>query len=191
MVVCDWGEPCCWACGKSAIKDEELCRFFENNPDTADTTFYKKLYDLKAVKSHLNRCHIHPNALGGTDSAENLFLMCEECHVLSPDTTNRSAFFRWVYDRRQRYSMGIMRPREALKRIDDELFRRGLPPLVECLGMAKAKYPISDIKEYMRDRVGFHCSSVSETSMIVGATDWILHDLVRHLLSDENKPLCG
>lgn len=191
MVVRDWGEPCCWACGCPAIKDEELNRFFENNPDTADHTFYKKLYDLKSVKHELNRCHIHPNALGGSDSPENLFLMCEECHALSPDTINRSAFFRWVYDRRHQFVFGVMHPRETLKRIDEELSRRGLPPLVECFAMAKSTYPISDIKEFMRDRVGTHCSSVAESSLIVGATDWILHDLLTHLLSDENKPLCG
>lgn len=191
MAVDDWGEPCCWACGEPAIKDDALCRFFENNPDTANSAFYKKLYDLKSVKSKLNRCHIHPNALGGTDSPENLFLMCEECHALSPDTTNRSAFFRWVYDRRKQYVHGRMCPSEMLRRIDEELARRGLPPLVKCFEMAKSSYEFSDLKEFMRDRVGFHCSSVSESSMIVGFVDWILHDLVGHLLSDKNKPLCG
>lgn len=185
LVVYDWGEPCCWACGKPAINDKELHRFFEAHPDTVSTDFFKSLYALKTVKHHLNRCHILPNALGGSDSPENLFLMCEECHTLSPDTTNRAAFFRWVYDRRQRYTRGIMHPKEMLRRIDDELSRRGLPPLVDCLSMAKSRYELSDIGEFMRDRVGFHCSRVVESSLIVGATDWILHDLTRHILSSE------
>lgn len=191
IVVYDWGEPCCWACEEPAIRNQDLERFFDAHPDTASPDFFKKLYDLKSVKSKLNRCHIHPNALGGEDSPENLFLMCEECHALSPDTTNRSAFFRWVYDRRQKYYMGLMKPKEIIKRIDEELSRRGLPPLVECVKMAKAPYELSDCDEFMRERVGSHCSRVVESSMIVGATDWILHDLVRHLLSDENKPQCG
>lgn len=191
IVVEDWGEPCCWACGEYAVKDEELRRFFENNPDTASDDFFKKLYNLKSLKHHLNRCHIHPNALGGADSPENLFLMCEECHALSPDTINRAAFFRWVYDRRQKYYRGVMAPSEVLARIDEELSRRGLPPLVECFRMAKSKYPISDIEEFMRGRVGSHCSSVVESSMIVGATDWILHDLVKHLLSDDSQSQGG
>lgn len=183
-VVEDWGEPCCWACGEPAINDRELERFFDAHTDTEEHDFYKKLYALKSVRHNLNRCHIHPNALGGADSPENLFLMCEECHALSPDTTNRSAFFRWVYDRRKQYVHGRICPSEMLKRIDAELSRRGLPPLVKCLEMAKSPYKITDIDEFMRDRVGFHCSSVTESSMIVGATDWILHDLIQHLLSE-------
>lgn len=191
VVVYDWGEPCCWACEKPAIHDQDLERFFDAHPDTESPDFFKKLYDLKSVRSKLNRCHIHPNALGGADSPENLFLMCEECHELSPDTTNRTAFFRWVYDRRQRYFLGVMKPREILDRIDEELSRRGLPPLIKCLETAKSPYQISDVEEFMRNRVGSHCSSVVESSLIVGATDWFLHDLMTHLLSDENEPRCG
>ena len=191
LVVEDWGEPCCWACGEPATNDQELVRFFDAHAGTENPDFFKKLYALKSVKHSLNRCHIHPNALGGTDSPENLFLMCENCHVLSPDTTNRTAFFRWVYDRRKQYVHGRMCPSEMLKRIDVELSRRGLPPLVKCLGMAKSHYEITDFDEFMRDRVGFHCSSVVETSMVVGATDWILHDLTKHLLSDDNQSQCG
>ena len=184
-VVDDWGEPCCWACGDLAIGDEDLGRFFNAHKDTGFPDFYKKLYALKTVRSHLNRCHIIPNALKGEDSPENLFLMCERCHALSPDTTNRAAFFRWVYDRKKRYTHGRMSPRETLKRIDDELARRGLPTLVECMSMAKHPYEFTDVDEFMRDRVGFHCSRVVESSLIVGATDWILHDLVKHLLAGE------
>ena len=187
VVVYDWGEPCCWACGKAAVKDNVLHSFFENNPETKGDDFFKKLYALKSLKSKLNRCHIKPNALGGADSPENLFLMCEECHTLSPDTINRAAFFRWVYDRRQQFVSGRMAPKEVLGKIEEELARRGLPPLVKCLETAKAHYEFSDIDEFMRTRVGLHCSSVSDTSLIVGATDWILHDLVTHLLSDTNQ----
>lgn len=191
MVVFDWGEPCCWACGRYAVKDKELYQFFESNPDTASDDFFKKLYNLKSLKHELNRCHIRPNALGGADSPENLFLMCEECHILSPDTVNRAAFFRWVYDRRQMFVDGRLRPIEMYNRIEAELSRRGLPPLAQCIAMAKQPYELSDLGEFMRERVGFHCTSVADSSMIVGITDWILHDLVRHLLSDENKPQCG
>lgn len=187
IVVDDWGEPSCWACGEPAIGDKELIRFFDAHSDVDIVDFCKKLYALKPLKHKLNRCHIKPNALGGADSPENLFLMCEECHALSPDTTNRAAFMRWVYDRRQRYTHGIMKPSEMLRRIDEELSSRGLPPLMECIGTAKSKYEITDVDEFMRDRVGTHCSSVAESSLVVGATDWILHDLLKHLLNVENE----
>ena len=191
VVVYDWGEPCCWACGERAIGDDELSRFFDAHPDTVSHDFFKKLYALKPVRSHLNRCHIVPNALNGPDSPENLFLMCEECHALSPDTINLAAFFRWVYDRKKKYIQGRLHPREVIRRIDDELSRRGLPPLVECLSMAKSPFELTDIEEFMRDRVGFHCSHITESSLIVGATDWILHDWLSHLLGDDNQSQCG
>lgn len=187
FVIDDWGEPSCWACGELAIGDDALCRFFDAHQDAASEDFYKKLYALKPVKSKLNRCHIKPNALGGEDSPENLFLMCEECHVLSPDTTNRAAFLRWVYDRKQRYTHGVMAPREMVRRINDELSRRGLPDLMSCIGSAKSTYPMSDIYEFMRENVGSHCSQVVESTIVVAATDWILHDLTTHLLDLGNE----
>lgn len=182
LVVNDWGEPCCWACGRPAIKDEELLRFFNEHPDSSGSEFFKKLYDLKSLKSKLNRCHIRPNALGGADSPENLFLMCEECHHLSPDTTNVAAFFRWVYDRKQKYVLGTLNPRETFRLIDEELSRRGLPPLMKCIEVAKQPYVMSDINEFLNNSIGTHGGKVSESSMIVGITDWILHDITRSVL---------
>lgn len=54
------------------------------------------------VRSKLNRCHIIPHSAGGEDNPNNLFLLCEDCHINSPDTSNQSNFFRWVYNRRMK-----------------------------------------------------------------------------------------
>lgn len=47
-------------------------------------------------KVPLQRCHIIPKSLGGTDTVDNLFLMCKECHDLAPNTPSRTAFLKWV-----------------------------------------------------------------------------------------------
>lgn len=94
MPVADWGEPECWACGKY-IK-------INNNNDNL-----KKTWNDKKVASKLNRCHIIPKALGGLNSPENMFLMCEECHYLSPDTIYKKGFFIWVYDRKKCFEKTI------------------------------------------------------------------------------------
>ena len=84
--VIDWGEPSCWA-----------CRFH-----------YGTKYDIKRSdvgwdtilhcwsKIPLQRCHIIPRSLGGTDDVSNLFLMCRECHDLAPNTSIPAIFFEWA-----------------------------------------------------------------------------------------------
>ncbi len=43
----------------------------------------------------LQRCHIIPHSLGGSDHPSNLLLMCESCHTVSPDTSNERYFWKW------------------------------------------------------------------------------------------------
>jgi hypothetical protein len=82
----DWGEPGCWACGfhygaKYDIKQsdaswEEILRCWDRIP--------------------LQRCHIVPRSLEGSNDLANLFLMCRECHDQAPNTNISEIFFEWV-----------------------------------------------------------------------------------------------
>jgi hypothetical protein len=82
-----YDEPHCWACGygwkrKSAptnqsFSDDELANIYDR-------------------EKHLQRCHIIPRSLGGSDDVSNLFLMCSECHDLAPNTSSSDSFFKWV-----------------------------------------------------------------------------------------------
>ena len=190
LVMVDTGEPCCWGCGKYAVKDDEL-ESFDNDPAVTKDNYFKKLYSLPTLKSRLNRCHIVPKALGGADSPENLFLMCEDCHALSPDTVNRAAFFRWVYDRNQRYISGRMSGQEVIRRINEELNRRGFPDLVGCitkLGAGDKVKGVSssvmfdDMNEWLDSRINTHANAYSETTLICGCVDWIIHTLNKLVL---------
>lgn len=93
----DWGEPSCWACGKWCGE--------KYNVQSPDETNFKALWN----KVPLQRCHIIPKSLGGSDDPENLFLMCTECHDLAPDTTSREVFLLWAS--KQNYS----------KRLDEKI----------------------------------------------------------------------
>ena len=95
-ILIDKGELNCWAC------------------------------DMPEENCELQRCHILAESLGGEGYAENLFLMCERCHEESPDTTNREAFFRWVYKRRKTYSSGSHNAESLLNAINEELTARGM-----------------------------------------------------------------
>lgn len=81
----DWGEPSCWACGKIDNK----------------VNLNKGLNTMKDIynawnNTNLQRCHIVPKSLGGSNDMSNLFLMCSECHDEAPDTTSKKIFLNWV-----------------------------------------------------------------------------------------------
>lgn len=85
-VFIDWGEPSCWACGFHYEAKYDIKR-----PDAS----WEEIF-LCWEKIPLQRCHIIPRSLGGSDSVGNLFLMCRECHDLAPNTSIPEIFFEWV-----------------------------------------------------------------------------------------------
>jgi 5-methylcytosine-specific restriction endonuclease McrA len=85
-LLIDWGEPSCWACGFHYGTKYDIMR--------ADATWSEVL--KKWNEMPLQRCHIVPRSLGGSDDADNLFLMCRECHDLAPNTTVPEVFFEWA-----------------------------------------------------------------------------------------------
>lgn len=48
-----------------------------------------------AQKRNLQRCHIVPRALGGTELPENLVLLCGQCHAEAPNVSDPE--FMWVW----------------------------------------------------------------------------------------------
>ena len=83
--TCPWNgfldEPACFACG--FFKDEE-------SKTTGWTTW------TKAGKNGLERCHIIPHSLGGSNTVDNFVLLCKKCHELSPDIGDSQFLFDWM-----------------------------------------------------------------------------------------------
>lgn len=44
----------------------------------------------------LQRCHIIPHALGGSDAPENLVLLCGRCHQEAPNVTDPQIMWDWL-----------------------------------------------------------------------------------------------
>lgn len=88
-VITDYYEPSCWACGNWIHNEYEGERIRKGD---SKSLWNDSIYELE-------RCHIIPRALGGSDTADNLFLMCPHCHKASPDTTDVDYFFDWVMKR--------------------------------------------------------------------------------------------
>ena len=82
----DWGEPSCWACGFHYQDKYDI-----KNPDAR---WDKILNCWENIP--LQRCHIIPRSLGGTNDVTNLFLMCRQCHDLAPNTDIPEIFFEWA-----------------------------------------------------------------------------------------------
>ena len=106
IVIEDYGEPECWLCGKPFhLHNSEKNNYYklvesENEKDI------ESIYDLKSVKSSLERCHIVPHSLGGSDDEDNLFLLCKKCHAQSPDVLKKEYFLKYIYDKRKEYIWG-------------------------------------------------------------------------------------
>jgi len=82
----DWGEPGCWACGFHYDDKYDITQ--------SDARWDEILGGWDRIP--LQRCHIIPRSLGGTDDVSNLFLMCRECHDLAPNTSIPEVFFEWT-----------------------------------------------------------------------------------------------
>lgn len=98
-VVEDWGEPCCWGCGRG-FHEVYGMRKYDRLVGSDDIDDIAAIWDLTPVE--LERCHVLADAAGGEDKPENLFLLCHRCHAESPDTTEPPYFFRWVHRQRRR-----------------------------------------------------------------------------------------
>ena len=85
-IFIDWGEPGCWACGFHYGDKYDI----RNSNAGRDAIF--RCWD----RIPLQRCHIVPRSLGGSDSPDNLFLMCRECHDHAPNTPFPEIFFEWA-----------------------------------------------------------------------------------------------
>jgi len=184
-VVSDWDYPCCWGCGKPIFSSNSKMLSLRNKHIKEDKEDFVSLWNDDKVKSKLQRCHIIPNALGGEDKSNNLFLLCPECHLLSPDTANPKYFLRWVYRQNQKYYNGKFNPRYILNQVSSDLAEQGIDmekavSLINTIDPNMLDYP--HLKEFARERLGSHCSTVVDESFIALTEDFILQSATRAVL---------
>ena len=178
-VLIDPYEPVCMACDMPIVSPTEKAGNVESRKG--------QLWDVAYTREHIERCHIVPEMLGGSPEPDNLFLLCKKCHKESPDTRNREAFFRWVYDRRQEFSFGVRKPGLLLRDIDAELLRRDmttLKGLYESLPADKRDVFIDslnlgeDNRKKLSERIGWHEFGSNYNSMIIVFVDHILEQFL-------------
>jgi len=85
----DLAHPCCFACG-----------WFSER-------WYKETPRASWERAALERAHIIPAGLDGSDRAENIILLCNPCHQESPDWSDPWEMVRWISTRPDRPSREI------------------------------------------------------------------------------------
>lgn len=52
---------------------------------------------------HLQKCHIIPDSLGGSNTPDNLVLLCVECHKENPNVHDKKFMWEWLRKEAQPY----------------------------------------------------------------------------------------
>jgi hypothetical protein len=169
VVVGNLDEVRCMACGRKVTIH-------------AQSTDPMKRWNSSPVKNRLQKCHIIPQSLGGTDEPDNLVCLCGMCHKLSPDTSNPATFWRWFFDRRDNTLDGMPHPVKVLTDMNDELERRGEPMLYEIFKKIYEHdgeaFFSSVFENYFKDYAMKHTcphfgEGVKHSSLIACAVDWL------------------
>jgi hypothetical protein len=89
LLYLDTEYPECFACGKpgSTVKNPRNVRDYWNK------------------SKRLEKCHIIPACLGGSNTVENLVMMCRDCNMSNPETNLELYFWLWFKARKKMFAM--------------------------------------------------------------------------------------
>ena len=146
----DWMEPQCMGCG--FFWDARYDAKKIPAPD-ASIRKWQAVADCWE-RAPVQRCHIVPRSLGGSDEVSNLVLMCKVCHDLSPDVTDPAMFFAWT--KRQNW---LARDYEDIERAFRDLGIEGdeLENLKRVMSeIHNSKYLKERLLEFIGENAGVH-----------------------------------
>ncbi len=132
--------------------------------------------NIKTLWNHdhfLDKAHILAKSKGGEDTPSNLFLLCPNCHVEAPDTTNLQNFYAWVYYKRRFDNWVLTYKKEFekaanIKRVDvEELYKRW-----ERLSLNLDT--VEALRGQMAEKCALHGSAISMSSKMMSFIDILL-----------------
>ncbi|EFU41017.1 hypothetical protein PVOR_15329 [Paenibacillus vortex V453] len=145
----DWGEPCCWACG----------RFWEDKYDIKKPRATREEIIKNWDNVPLQRCHIVAKQFDGTDEPSNLFLMCRDCHDKAPNTRSVEAFLIWT--EKQNWYENFRD--EVMKEIKNFGFEDRVEELNEIIAN-------KEIKDKISENLGVHMNQNGKGAQITIST---------------------
>jgi len=129
----------------------------------------------------LERCHIVPDALGGTNTPDNYVLLCKECHEEAPNITNKEAMWDWIKSNKVEFGFtGMYKIMKALQRLSLESNK----PVLSLIDTTKDEKSIMDIIKDSKDLISTHGNKINESTHYYNFKNIIKRV---DLLEDSNK----
>ena len=147
MMLQDWGEPCCWACG-----------WYKNDQADYGVSHFTNPLESWDRAVGLEKCHIVPHMLGGSNDPSNLVLLCKKCHKDAPDTKNPRHMFRFI-GKRPHFQEKFMREVSQLPSDDMQIVLENQ----------------AEFKAYLGENMGVHYGGDS-TETLVGLVEDFAED---------------
>ena len=72
----------------------------------------------------LQKCHIIPKALGGSNKPENIIPLCAMCHDKAPDVADKDHMFQWIKDQQNPLTGVGMGDRYEIFQTTNDLFKK-------------------------------------------------------------------
>lgn len=139
----DWGEPACFACGYYQPRWTALSPWHEPTDGPTPDSVLNERWE----KSRLQKAHLIPHSLGGSNEPNNYAMLCRRCHRDAPDTSDGAAMVRWIA-RRETYNATLAN--EFIGFCAKDLARRWVaagrpdPDFESVMGRAIAHFDPSD-----------------------------------------------
>jgi hypothetical protein len=138
----DVGEPSCFACGAMATDAEEP-------PD---------LWTVWNRAWMLDRCHLIPRKLGGSDTPDNLVLLCQACHHDAPDVGDPQYMLDWIARREPQFIRWHKAMLEAIE-------AAGLTAAFHALTHEQVDRTLKLTLELQHDWVGTHGFHITDATV--------------------------
>ncbi|MEU2167918.1 HNH endonuclease [Micromonospora chersina] len=168
VFVYDLGEPSCFACG-----------WYDDSRPTYPEVSLARAW----AKSRLQRAHLTPHALGGSNHPSNYLMLCKQCHDEAPDWRDPSMMLQWAKTRVSyisRFQADLLAAWEAL--------RPGQPlpaNLIEEPSFTDA------LRNLLYANAGTHFGIGLKRSTIVAALAAVADDQARPVHETPDLPLHG
>ena len=123
----------------------------------------------------LQKCHIIPKSLGGTNNPENIVPLCSQCHDKAPDVIDNKIMFEWIKEQQNPTSgLGLGRYWHVQSLIDDLV-----PDIIETYGEIDWEELIEIVKGNY-SKTSAHCGQVGQGSMFKdGTREWIIKESLK------------
>lgn len=118
----------------------------------------------------LERCHITPHALGGSNTPDNYVLLCKECHASAPNINSKTAMWDWIKSNRIPFGYtGTYKIMKAFQRLASEQNQS----VTELVDHTKCHKTILDILRSNLKEISTHMHTANESTYYYMLKDFI------------------